>query len=75
MVLDSVDRQLAHQPLVETRNRKPMRPNPIAPWELRIGELRVYYEVKEEPDPVVTVLAVGVKNGNVVRIGSEEVSL
>ena len=52
-----------------------MRPNPIAPWELRIGELRVYYEVKEEPDPVVTVLAVGVKERNVVRIGGEEVNL
>ena len=23
--------------LVETRNRKPMRPNPVAPWELRVG--------------------------------------
>lgn len=42
IVLDAVDRQLAHQPAVETRNRKPMRPNPLAPWELRIGNLRVY---------------------------------
>ncbi len=75
IVVDGVDEQLSHQPLVETRNRKPMRPNPIAPWELRIGELRVYYEVKEEPDPVVTVLAVGVKERNVVRIGGEEVNL
>jgi hypothetical protein len=49
-VLDAVDVQLAHQPTVETTNRKPMRPNPLAPWELRIGALRVYYEVKEEPD-------------------------
>ena len=31
-----------HQPAVEMRNRKPMRPNPVAPWELRIGNLRVY---------------------------------
>jgi mRNA-degrading endonuclease RelE of RelBE toxin-antitoxin system len=74
-VVDGVDEQLAHQPAVETRNRKPMRPNPIAPWELRIGQLRVYYEVKEEPDLVVTVLAVGVKERNVVRIGGEEVNL
>src|SRR5262245_17065861 len=39
LVFDTVDRQLAHQPTVETRNRKPMRPNPVAPWELRIGKL------------------------------------
>jgi mRNA-degrading endonuclease RelE of RelBE toxin-antitoxin system len=43
IVLDAVDKQLKYQPTVETRNRKPMRPNPIAPWELRIGNLRVYY--------------------------------
>ncbi|HSF40907.1 MAG TPA: hypothetical protein VLT87_14015, partial [Thermoanaerobaculia bacterium] len=46
-VLDAVDEQLAHQPTVETRNRKPMRPNPLALWELRIGEIRVYYDVDD----------------------------
>jgi hypothetical protein len=50
LVFDMVDRQLAHQPLIETRNRKPMRPNPVAPWELRIGNLRVYYDVVEVPE-------------------------
>ena len=52
-----------------------MRPNPVAPWELRIGDLRVYYEIKNEPYPVVTVLAVGVKERNEVRIGGERVKL
>jgi len=69
-VLDSVDEQLQYQPTVETRNRKPMRPNPIAPWELRIGDLRVYYEV-DVAESFVRVLAVGVKQRNVVRIGRE----
>lgn len=70
-VLDGVLRQLSHQPSVETRNRKRMRPNPVAPFELRISQLRVYYEVIEGPDPVVTVRAVGLKLGNRVRIGKE----
>ncbi len=35
-VLDAVPRQLAHQPAVRTRNRKPLEANPVAPWELRI---------------------------------------
>jgi hypothetical protein len=48
-----------------------MRPNPRAPWELRIGHLRVYYEVREEPVPLVTVRAIGVKVRNRVRIGGE----
>lgn len=75
IVLDSVDRQLSHQPNVETRNRKPMRPNPIASWELRIGELRVYYEVRDEAQPTVMVLAVGLKERDRIRIGGERIEL
>ncbi len=37
IVLDTIDRQLAHQPTVETGNRKPMRQNPLAAWEVRLG--------------------------------------
>jgi mRNA-degrading endonuclease RelE of RelBE toxin-antitoxin system len=75
IVFDAVDEQLGDQPTVETRNRKPMRPNPLAPWELRIGDLRVYYDVQEEPEKVVTVLAVGRKVGRRIFIGGEEVEL
>jgi len=74
-VLDTVDRQLLYQPNIETRNRKPMRPNPIAPWELRIGKLRVYYDFEDTPEAVVYIRAVGVKERNRVRIGKEEIEL
>ncbi|HUY36280.1 MAG TPA: type II toxin-antitoxin system RelE/ParE family toxin [Pirellulales bacterium] len=72
-VFDTVDEQLAHQPSVETRNRKSMRPNSIAPWEIRIGDLRVYYEVVDEPEKRVTILAVGRKDRSRVLIGGMEV--
>jgi mRNA-degrading endonuclease RelE of RelBE toxin-antitoxin system len=74
-VLDEVDLQLAHEPTVETRNRKPMRLNPLAPWELRIGTLRVYYDVEEEPEQKVLVRAVGIKERSRVRIGGKELKL
>ncbi len=74
-VFDAVDQQLSHQPNVETRNRKPMRPNPIAPWELRIGILRVYYDIEDDPAPRVKVLAVGKKIRNRVIVGDEELQL
>jgi mRNA-degrading endonuclease RelE of RelBE toxin-antitoxin system len=74
-VLDGGDEQLTYQPTVETRNRKPMRPNPLAPWELRIGSLRVYYDVEEEPEPLVSIRAVGIKDRNRVRIGKEVIEL
>ena len=74
-VLDEIDGQLQHQPDVETRNRKPMRPNPVAPWELRIGDLRVYYDIEYEPVKRVLIRAVGIKTRNIVRIGGEEIQL
>ena len=75
IVLDTVDEQLKHQPMAETRNRKPMRPNSLAPWELRIGDLRVYYDSEDEPEPVVYIRAVGIKEHNRVRIGGEVIEL
>jgi ATP-dependent DNA helicase RecQ len=75
IVLYAVEEQLGHERKVETRNRKPMRPNPIAPWELRIDPLRVYYDVQEEPEQVVKVRAVGIKDRNQVRIGGEVIEL
>ena len=52
-----------------------MRPNPIAPWELRIGNLRVYYDAEEVPERVVFIRAVGIKERNRVRIGREVIDL
>lgn len=75
IVFDGVDEQLTHQPNVETRNRKPMRPNPVAPWELRLGELRIYYDIEEESRQVVTILAIGVKERSRILIGGEEIEL
>jgi mRNA-degrading endonuclease RelE of RelBE toxin-antitoxin system len=75
IILNRVDRQLVHEPTVETRNRRPMRPNPVAPWELRIGNLRVYYDVEEDPEPVVSVRAIGIKKRNQVWIGKEVIDL
>jgi mRNA-degrading endonuclease RelE of RelBE toxin-antitoxin system len=75
IVLDTVPRQLAYQPTVITRNRKPLRPNPLAPWELRIGDLRVYYDVQDKPEAVVTIRAVGVKDRNRLRIAGKEFQL
>jgi hypothetical protein len=49
--------------------------NPLAPWELRIGRLRVYYDVQAKPSRVVTIRAVGIKERNRVRIGGKEIEL
>ena len=66
---------MSHQPNVPTRNRKVLRANRVAAWELRLGDLRVYYAVKDEPEAVVIVKAVGKKERDRVLIGGEEVEL
>ena len=73
--LAAIERQLIQEPLRETRNRKPLRPNPIAPWELRVGELRVFYEVVGSTTGLVRVLAVGRKRRDVLTIGGKEIDL
>ena len=58
---------------VETRKRKPLRPNPIAPWELRIDDFRVFYSIQEEN--TVKVVAVGYKEHNELFIRGRKVEL
>lgn len=74
-LLDMIARQLTHQPTAETRHRKPLRPNPVAQYRLRVGELRVYYDVQRLPQRLVFVKAVGIKVRDRVYVGGKEVRL
>jgi mRNA-degrading endonuclease RelE of RelBE toxin-antitoxin system len=74
-LLDMIERQLVSQPMIETRNRRPLRPNPVAEYRLRVGALRVYYDVRGEPERLVIVKAVGVKVRDRVSVGGIEVKL
>jgi mRNA-degrading endonuclease RelE of RelBE toxin-antitoxin system len=71
-VLDLVPKQLAYEPTVATRNRARMRPNSMGHCRLRIGNLRVYYDVIESPERLVVVKAVGIKVRDRVFVGREE---
>jgi mRNA-degrading endonuclease RelE of RelBE toxin-antitoxin system len=73
-VLRRIKAQLEHQPTVETLNRKRLRPNDLAEWELRIGRLRVFYDVDEE-ERIVKVEAIGCKEGSTLFIHGEEYEL
>lgn len=75
IVLDAIKVQLRDEPFRETRNRKPRRPNPLAPWELRVGELRIFYEEDAEEEDIVNILAVGMKKGNRLFIAGKEIIL
>jgi len=55
--------------------RKRLRPNSLATWRLRVGDLRVYYEVIEGREPTVLLKAIGLKVRERVLIGGEEIDL
>jgi mRNA-degrading endonuclease RelE of RelBE toxin-antitoxin system len=74
-LLDAIDDQLSYQPLVRTRNRKPLAPNDLATWELRVGGLRVFYDVETEPETIVWIRAIGRKIGNRLYLGGKEIKL
>lgn len=79
LIRQTIEKQLSHQPGVETRNRKPLqRPSSIgADWELRCGpnnRFRVLYRIADTGQAIY-VLAVGVKDGNRLLIGGEEFEL
>lgn len=61
--------RLQQQPTTTTRAIKRLRPNPLAEFELRVGNLRVLYNV--EGDEVI-VLIVGRKAGNKLIVEGEE---
>ena len=61
-ILDGISKFLGVDADVESKRRKQLRPNPVGPWELRLADYRIFYEVGTEG--VVRVLAIGYKMHN-----------
>jgi len=76
LIATAIRLQLSHTPKTRTRNRKLLE-EPVsfcATWELRFGShnaFRVFYEVADA-EHVVTILAIGIKEGNRLFIGGQE---
>lgn len=73
-IFAAIEEQLTHQPSVETRNRKPLDLNELAEWELRVDPFRIFYDV-DHANAVVTIIAVGKKEGNRLYIRGVEYRL
>ncbi len=73
IILNAIFEFLGVDANAETKRRKQLRPNPVAPWELRIGDYRVFYEVREEE--LVRVLAIGHKEHNELFIRGQRVDI
>jgi|CXWL01.1.fsa_nt_gi mRNA-degrading endonuclease RelE of RelBE toxin-antitoxin system len=65
----AIQSRLEHEPTKPTKAIKRLRPNPLADFELRAGDLRALYNV--EGDEVI-ILIVGRKVGNKLIVEGEE---
>ena len=79
LIRKKIEEQLTHEPDVQTRNRKPVRPPAAfqAEWELRFGpnnRFRVFYQIDQE-HRLVRIVAIGEKDRNRLFVGGEEVTL
>lgn len=74
VVLHAIESQLDHEPSVPSRNRMQLRRNPLASWELRAGDFRVFYNV-DVPQSHVIIVAIGRKRHNVLTIDGKEYAL
>ena len=71
IILDGLEVHLRYQPTLGSRRIVALRTNPVANWELRLGDYRVLYDV-DEVEMVVTVQVVGEKQGNRLVVQGEE---
>ncbi len=73
-IIHAIEDQLSNQATEETRNRKRLRPNQLAEWEVRIGDFRVFYDVDSEAAAVI-ILAIGQKRGSKLFVHGKEYDL
>ena len=79
LIEDNIKSHLRYEPDVETRNRKPLR-HPVtigAQREIRFGpenRFRVFYRINRQAN-CVHILSIGVKQGDQLSIGGQEVDL
>ena len=72
-VIEGTKRYLRENANVVSKRRKQLRPNELAPWELKIGNYRVFYDFEE--DNIVKIIAVGFKHHNELYIRGRRVTL
>ena len=72
IIVDAVEAQLSNEPDHPTRHRKKLADNVLAPWELRVGDYRVFYDVHSE-DELVIVVAIGHKTHDRLLVDGEEI--
>ena len=73
LIVAGIVTHLSEEAAVDSRNNKPLRPNAVAPRELRLDTFRIFYEIVDNNQ--VKIIAVGRKEHNKLLIRGQEVPL
>ena len=73
VIVDAIKVSLSIDATIESKRRKKLTTNSLAPWELRVGDYRVFYEI--EGETVVKIIAIGYKEHNDLFIQGRRVDL
>ncbi len=73
-IIQAIEDQLPHQADQVTRNRKRLRPNNLASWEMRVGDFRVFYDIAIDGTQV-QIVAIGEKKGSKLFVHGAEYAL
>jgi mRNA-degrading endonuclease RelE of RelBE toxin-antitoxin system len=73
-IITAIESQLSHLAAQEKCNRKRLRPNRLAEWELRLGDFRVFYDFDQD-NALVKIEAVGYKEGSKLFVHGQEYQL
>lgn len=73
IILTGIATYLTNDAITETKRRKKLNPNQLAPWELRIDHYRIFYAHATRAG--ITVVAIGYKDHNDLYIRGKKVAL
>ncbi|MFN8566479.1 MAG: addiction module toxin RelE [Kouleothrix sp.] len=73
IIVTGIATHLTYDATIETKRRKKLDPNSIAPWELRIDQYRIFYDI--DLGSLIKVIAIGYKDHNELYIRGKKVDL
>ena len=71
IIIDGIEQRLRYEPTQPNRNRKMLRRNATAAWELRIGNFRMLYDVDVHVR-IVAIKRIGEKRGNALYFSGQK---
>lgn len=75
IIVQGIRSYLTNDAFTDTKHRKHLDDNTIAPWEVRVDNYRIFYKPDEDALQTVVIVSVGHKEHNQLYIRGRKVQL